>query len=288
MDDRTHHTGVPGRILGALLDLLLPHPCAACAGPSGPLCAHCLTVLRRRPHRCAPRPGCPPVWAAGPYAGHHRRVLLTYKEGGADALAAPLGGWLAAAHTASGLARPDTLLVPVPGRGPPGDPRAPVTRLARACLAQAGGARAGRVAPLLRYRGRPRRQAGLGRAERLANRAGTLVADRPFPGASGEVPATGAWGAAVVVDDVLTTGATVAEATRALRARGVPVAGAVVLLERLPGAFGGPPGAGKAAERGPVRPPGGLGGPPRGGKADGARRFYEPLWTGEKSMYEGV
>jgi predicted amidophosphoribosyltransferase len=276
MDDRTHHTGVPGRILGALLDLLLPHPCAACAGPSGPLCADCLTVLRRRPHRCAPRPGCPPVWAAGPYAGKYRRVLLAYKEGGADALAAPLGGWLAAVYTASGLARPDTLLVPVPGRGPPGDPRAPVARLARACLAEAGGAGAGRVAPLLRYRGRSRRQAGLGRAERLANRAGALVADRPFPGVGGKAPGTGAGGAAVVVDDVLTTGATVAEATRALRARGVPVAGAVVLLERLPDAVGGPPRAAEAAQRRSVRPPGALGGPPRAGKGNGARRFYEP------------
>lgn len=259
MDERTHPTGVLRWILGALLDLLLPQPCAACAGPSGPLCAHCLTALRRRPHRCAPRPGCPPVWAAGPYAGRHRGVLLTYKEGGADALAAPLGGWLAAAHTASGLARPDTLLVPVPGRGPPGDPRAPVTRLARACLAQAGGAGAGRVAPLLRYRSRPRRQAGLGRAERLANRAGTLVADRPLPRALGAVSGarsgSGSGGSAVVVDDVLTTGATVAEATRALRARGIAVAGAVVLLERLPGA---------------------VGGPSREKEADGARRFYEP------------
>ncbi len=177
-------------------------------------------------------------------------MLLTYKEGGADALAAPLGGWLTAAYTASGLARPDTLLVPVPGRGPPGDPRAPVTRLARACLAEAGGAGAGRVAPLLRYRSRPRRQAGLGRAERLANRAGTLVADRPLP----RVPGAGVGGVAVVVDDVLTTGATVAEATRALRVRGIPVAGAVVLLERLPGVVGGP-----SNEE----------------EADGARRFYE-------------
>ena len=134
---------------------------------------------------------------------------------------------LAAAYAASGLVGPDTLLVPVPGRGPPRDPHAPVTRLARACLARAGGPAAGAVAPLLRYRGRPRRQAGLGRAERLANRAGTLVAE-PLSRARGGC-------AAVVVDDVLTTGATAAEATRALRAAGVPVVGAVALAERLPG-----------------------------------------------------
>uniref|UniRef100_UPI002353D325 ComF family protein n=1 Tax=Nocardiopsis dassonvillei TaxID=2014 RepID=UPI002353D325 len=102
-------------------------------------------------------------------------------------------------------------------------------------------------------------QAGLGRAERLANRAGTLVADRPLPRALGAVSGartgSGSGGSAVVVDDVLTTGATVAEATRALRARGIAVAGAVVLLERLPGA---------------------VGGPSREKEADDARRFYEP------------
>ncbi|WP_150239110.1 ComF family protein [Nocardiopsis quinghaiensis] len=245
MNDAIRRTGVLRRTLAALLDLLLPHPCAGCAGPSGPLCGGCLAVLERRPHRCAPRPGCPPVWAAGPYAGHHRRVLLAYKEGGADALATPLGARLAAAHTASGLAAPDTLLIPVPGRGPPHDPRAPVTRLTLTCLAGAGGADAGRMVPLLRYRGRPRRQAGLGRAERLANRVGAFVADRP------EASGTALGGAAVVVDDVLTTGATVAEATRALRVRGIRVTGAIVLAERLPG-----------------RAPGGAEG--------GTRRFYEP------------
>ncbi len=248
-------------VLGALLDLLLPQPCAGCEGPSGPLCTDCLTALWCRPHRCAPRPGCPPVWAAGPYAGRHRGILLAYKEGGADALAAPLGGRLAAAYTASGLASPDTLLVPVPGRGPPRDPRAPVTRLARACLAEAGGANAGRVAPLLRYRGRPRRQAGLGRAARLANRTGVLVADRAPAG----VPGT-ARGAAVVVDDVLTTGATVAEATRALRAGGFGVAGAIVLLESL---------SGGAATRTAGTGAAGAG-PPRIRVPSRARRFYEP------------
>ena len=230
--------------VSALLDLVLPQLCAGCDGPSGPLCADCLTVWGRRPHRCAPRPGCPPSWAVGPYAGIHRRVLLAYKEGRADSLAAVLGGRLAAAYAASGLVGPDTLLVPVPGRGPPRDPHAPVTRLARACLAHAGGPAAGSVLPLLRHRGRPRRQAGLGRADRLANRAaGTLVAERPPRGRGG--------GAAVVVDDVLTTGATAAEATRALRAAGVRVTGAVVLAERLTGV-----GEGFRAER--------------------ARRFYEP------------
>lgn len=213
------------RVWGALLDLLLPRACPGCAGPAGgagPLCRTCRDALVRRPHRCAPRPGCPPAWAAGPYAGLHRRVLLAYKEGD-DALARVWGERLAAACEASGLVRADTLLVPVPGRGPPHDPRAPVARIAAVAC---GERRGGTPLPLLRYRGRVRRQAGLGRRERLANRAGAFCA--------GPVPAWAAGRRAVVVDDVVTTGATLAEATRALRAAGLRVAGAVVLTERLP------------------------------------------------------
>jgi predicted amidophosphoribosyltransferase len=209
-------------LLTAVLDLLLPLTCAGCRGPSGPLCGDCLARLDRRPVRCLPRPGCPPVWAAGPYAGLDRRVLLAFKENGTDDLVAPLGARVAAAYTAAGWAGPDTLLVPVPGRGPP---RWPVTRLAHACVAAAGGDSAGRVAPLLRYRLRARRQVGLGRAERRTNRHGVFTAAGASAGEGGN--------RAVVVDDVLTTGATIAEAARALRAEGIRVVGAVVLAERL-------------------------------------------------------
>nr|WP_221442343.1 phosphoribosyltransferase family protein [Nocardiopsis algeriensis] len=225
---------LPRRLWAALLDLLLPQSCAGCGGSSGPLCGQCRALLERRPHLCAPRPGCPPVWAAGPYAGLYRKVLLAYKEGGADALAAPLGRCLAAAYEASGLAGPDTVLVPVPGRGPPHDPRAPVARLAAACPARGGG----QVLPLLRHRGRARRQAGLDRAGRLANRRGAFTA--------GRVPNGVAGAPVVVVDDVVTTGATVAEAARALGEAGLRVVGAVALTER---AARGRPGPGRRRER---------------------------------------
>ncbi|MEV2273961.1 phosphoribosyltransferase family protein [Nocardiopsis sp. NPDC049922] len=226
MNDLIRRIGrVLERLFAVLLDLLLPQPCAACSGTPGPLCGDCRTLLERRPRQCAPRPGCPPVWAAGPYAGLDRRVLLAFKEGGVDALAAPLGARLAAVYAATGWSGPDTLLVPVPGRGPPWRRSGPVDRLAGVCLERSGGA--GWVVPLLRYRRRARPQVGLGRAERLTNRRGAFAAD---PGAVGGGVGPGL--RAVVVDDVLTTGATVAEATRALRSAGVPVAGAVVLAER--------------------------------------------------------
>ena len=212
------------RLCAAFLELLLPHPCAGCAGPDGPLCTECRRLLQRRPRRCAPRPGCPPMWAAGPHGGHDRRVLLAFKEGGADALAVPLGERLARVYTASGWSSPNTLLVPVPGRGSPSG-TGPVTRLVESCLAASGGVEAGRTAPLLHHRGRTGRQVGLGRAERLRNRTGEFV--------SGRMPACAEGMPAVVVDDVVTTGATIAEAVRALRAAKIRVVGAIVLNESL-------------------------------------------------------
>lgn len=240
-------------LLDPLLELLLPRVCAGCAGPGGPLCGGCRTVLEHRPHRAGRRERCPTIWAAGPYAGYDRRVLLAYKEHGDELLTGPLGERLAAAYRASGWAAPDTLLVPVPGRGGASARRGPVIRLARACAYRAGATATGGVAPVLRYRCRARRQVGLRRAERLANRVGVFTAQprsttlwwgrrRPYQGWAvrsrrnrrWEPPGQGGLRGrrVVVVDDVLTTGATVAEAARALREEGAVVMGALVLAER--------------------------------------------------------
>ena len=81
------------------------------------------------------------------------------------------------------------------------------------------------MAPVLRSVRAPRDQAGLGAAERSANLDGSM---RCPPGASTALlgrDGSGSGPAVVVVDDVLTTGATAREAQRALEAAGVPVAG---------------------------------------------------------------
>jgi predicted amidophosphoribosyltransferase len=169
-------------------------------------------------------------------------VLLAHKERGALPLAGPLGAVLAAAVT--GLLRaPGPLRIAEPPRGGSGDgvvelvpvPSAresvarrghdPVRRIARAAAVRLRGqGLAVRVHPALR-RCRPvADQATLGGAQRRANLAGALVA----------APRGGRWGGPVVlVDDLITTGASLAEAARAVRAAGPP--GAVA-------------GAGKAAE----------------------------------------
>jgi predicted amidophosphoribosyltransferase len=63
-----------------------------------------------------------------------------------------------------------------------------------------------------------RDSAGLGAGERQANLSGAMAARPAVPGA-----------AAVIVDDIVTSGATLAESVRALRSSGWLVAGAATL-----------------------------------------------------------
>ncbi len=72
----------------------------------------------------------------------------------------------------------------------------------------------------------PQDQAGLGRAARLGNLEGTMTLRRGVVG-----PVRGAC-ALVLVDDVVTSGATLTEAARALRPLGLPLSAAVVGARR--------------------------------------------------------
>jgi predicted amidophosphoribosyltransferase len=76
------------------------------------------------------------------------------------------------------------------------------------------------VTPALRHGRRVADSAGLDAAGRAANLAGAFVLRRR---------AMPSCGAAVVVDDLITTGATIAEAAGVLRAAGVPVVAAVAV-----------------------------------------------------------
>ncbi|MBB6170140.1 ComF family protein [Nocardiopsis mwathae] len=219
-------------VLSALVDLVLAERCAGCGRTGALLCPGCADTLDHRPRRCRARPGCPPLWAAGPYAGCGRDVLLRFKDGRVRALAAPLGRRLARAVAEAAPDRAGVTLVPVPARAAALRRRGfdPVELLARAAAEELSrgsprpGRRAGAVAAL-RHRRRVADQVGLGRSRRRENVAGALaVRPRALPALAGR--------AVVLVDDVVTTGATLAEAARALRAAGVGVEGAAVLTER--------------------------------------------------------
>ncbi len=207
-------------------DLLLGARCPGCDRPGARVCPACLAEVGADPVAPAPRPTCPelPVWAAGPYAGVTRRLLTALKERHRESLTGLLGRRLAAAVAGLALARDvaDRLvLVPVPSR-----PQAVRERSydAVAGLATTAARRLHGVGldvstrPLLRHTRRVADQAGLTTDERRRNLAGALAAAGPVRGSL-----------VVVVDDIVTTGATVAEAVRALRQAGCAVLGAAAV-----------------------------------------------------------
>lgn len=223
-------------MLTDLLDLVLPQECPGCGGSGRGLCAHCLAGFgaprRHRPDPCPP--GLPDLAVATAYDGAARAVLLAHKEHGRLALARPLGAALAAAVTLLDLP-PRIVLVPVPSS--PASVRARghdhARRLATAAARRLPG---GCARPVLTGARQVTDQAGLDAAGRAANLSGALRARRRLDGL-----------VVVVVDDVVTTGATLAEAARALRAAGADVRGAAAVAATARRAGAKRAGRGRAA-----------------------------------------
>lgn len=198
----------------ALVDLVLPRRCVGCGSTLGVLCPGC--VPSASPHLAAAD-----TWAAASYDGALRAALLAYKERGRRDLAGPLASLLTNSVQAVLAAErsPPTgvLLVPVPSARAIAAARGGnhVLRLARRAATQCGM----RVAAdsLVLVRG-VRDSAGLDSRARSANLAGAMRARPPLAGRS-----------AVLVDDIVTTGATLREARRALRAAGWSVRAAAVV-----------------------------------------------------------
>jgi predicted amidophosphoribosyltransferase len=240
---------VDGGVLGwcaaglrAAADLVLPSLCAACLSPAeAPLCGGCRAELRRLAVDAGSGPRLvaasgPCCWSAVRLEGAVRASVTAYKDGDRRDLLRVLAPVLA---TAVGRAcREDSvirhvrardgpvLVVPVPpavrARRRRGDD--PVGALVAAAVGSLGDD-ALVVGRVLRHTRRVADQAGLGREARAANLTGALGVLR---GATEVVRRT----PCLVVDDVLTTGATLAEAARALRSAGAPHVTAATLAVR--------------------------------------------------------
>jgi predicted amidophosphoribosyltransferase len=174
-----------------------------------------------------------PVAAVAEYAGPPRGIVLSHKERARLALARPLGDALATSVVAvleSGAGCPlcgsrAVALVPVPStrgavRRRGHDPLARAGRRAAVLLRRVGYGCS--VVPALRHRRAVADQAGLDAAARRENLASAL-------GLRAQSTNLLAHRCVVLVDDVVTTGATLSEAARALRAYGIEPCGAAVI-----------------------------------------------------------
>ncbi|MEO6715147.1 MAG: phosphoribosyltransferase family protein [Mycobacteriales bacterium] len=204
-------------MLAALLDLACPRFCAGCGVRGALLCDPCAVGVLGSPFPADPTPrpaGLPPVYASTAYDGPARAALIAFKERGRLGLAGPLAAALASAVAVTGA----DLLVAVPSSRAARRTRGydHTAMLAKRAAAQLGLGVLGGLA-------QPRRvsdQAGLGTQARTANLAGSMQF-------AGRAPAVGA--RVVIVDDIVTSGATLADAARALRCAGIDVAAAAVV-----------------------------------------------------------
>ncbi|MGO1770023.1 MAG: phosphoribosyltransferase family protein [Microbacterium sp.] len=192
--------------------LALPVACPGCGAWGRPLCDGCRARLA--PAVATTHAAFGTVTTALSFDGTAARVVRAVKEGGRTDLARTLAPALRLALAEAVASLDRAAFVPVP--------------TSRRALRRRGY----RVPELLLRRARvpwvrliaPARsvadQRALGRDARRHNVAGSLRARRPAR--AGEPPV-------IVVDDVVTTGATLEEAARALAAAGFEVAGAVAL-----------------------------------------------------------
>ncbi|MFJ4253000.1 ComF family protein [Microbacterium sp. NPDC090003] len=192
-----------------LLAFLLAASCAGCSAGGTVLCAVCRAELRPAP-RSVITPNGLEVRAALDFTGVAARCIRRLKGEGETLLAAPLGTALAA--VLAPLAADAHPVVPVPTSRSAFRRRG--YRVPELLLRRAG------VAPssLLRSVVRRADQRGLDARARAANVRRSMTARRRGDGAP-----------VLVMDDVVTTGATLDEAARALTAAGYRVLGAVAL-----------------------------------------------------------
>lgn len=230
-----------GETLRAALDLVLPVGCAGCGRPGEAVCASCrrelagLALQELGPLAPSPVPrdwpGCTGTLR---YEGVSARLMKAFKDGGrsdlADLLARLLSDAVARAVAAvppHGDRRP-VVLVPIPS--------APATTRRRgdrptAILVRRAARLVGSdvvMAPVLSMARGTADQAGLDRAARQDNLATAMRVVSPEAVRGRDC---------VLVDDVLTSGATLAEGHRALRAadaRTVRMAVCMVTPRRLP------------------------------------------------------
>jgi ComF family protein len=229
-------TTIPNR----MLDLAFPARCPGCGREGPPICAGCTPALDARLELPAgvaiglpsdvPAPLLQLEWCA-PFSGLVRRALHELKYGGETRLAIPLGE--AIGRRWRRVAAGGDVLVPVPvhaerARRRGYDQAVLIARVAAAALGMP-------CAPILERARATTAQFDLDRVTRATNVHGAFRL-RPPPTAAASAPApaqplAGRW--IVLVDDVVTTGATLSACAKPLMAAGaIGVSAITVARER--------------------------------------------------------
>ena len=221
-----------GMVAGRALDLAFPARCPGCGSEGPPICASCLPSLDARLDLPAgvpiglpsdvPAPLLQLEWCA-PFSGLVRRALHELKYSGEQRLATPLGEAIARRWRRAGAG--GDVLVPVPVHAD----RARRRGYDQAELIATAAANDLELpcAPILERARATIAQFDLDRSERATNVAGAF---RLKPG-GGDAPLGGRW--VVLVDDVVTTGATLAAcAEPLLEAGAIGVSAITVARER--------------------------------------------------------
>ena len=225
-------------LVGRALDLAFPARCPSCGAEGPAICAECLPALDARLELPAgipiglPSDVPPPLlqleWCA-PFTGLVRSALHQLKYSGEQRLAVPLGEAIARRWQRAGAG--GDVLVPVPvhadrARRRGYDQAELIARAAATALSLP-------CAPILERAWATLAQFDLDRSERATNVAGAFrLKPRPGPdGGRGDAPLRGRW--IVLVDDVVTTGATLTACAEPLLAAGaVGVSAVTVARER--------------------------------------------------------
>ena len=183
-----------------ILAILAPHRCIACGCDGSLLCTGCAAGLEKAPPGGATK--ClDAAYAATVYTGAAKELIWRLKYDGARAAARTIAGLIK-----ERLPDNDFLLVPVPTTADRVRQRGydQAVLIARELSRLTGY----RCAPLLRRRGRTH-QVGASRQQRLRQTGGMFRAARGLPDAD-----------ILLIDDVLTTGATLESAAESLRRAG--------------------------------------------------------------------
>jgi ComF family protein len=200
---------------GSLIDLLFPSRCAICDRSGKNLCEACRNLILVEPKEFLVA-GIP-VFTVTNYSNETSKLLVALKDKGQSALVIELAQLLRPVIENLPFSETASYIVPAPSRPENFSKRGfhPTLILAQALAPQN---QALQVLNCLRFSRSVMDQVGLSARQRLDNLHMSMSLNQPVAGR-----------VCYILDDVVTTGATVSEAKRVLTLGGATVAGALTL-----------------------------------------------------------